>query len=82
MSASSNTARASQRTAFDDAVRDGRNVVPLFRRMFDDQLTPILAYRMLVKEDEREAPSFCSSPSSAARRSVGIRSWGDDRRWR
>ena len=57
-SASSNTARASQRTAFDDAVRDGRNVVPLFRRMFDDQLTPILAYRMLVKEDEREAPSF------------------------
>ena len=58
MSASSNTARASQRTAFDDAVRDGRNVVPLFRRMFDDQLTPILAYRMLVKEDEREAPSF------------------------
>ncbi len=58
MSASSNTARVSQRTAFDDAVRDGRNVVPLFRRMFDDQLTPILAYRMLVKEDEREAPSF------------------------
>jgi anthranilate synthase component 1 len=32
--------------------------VPLYRRIFDDQLTPILAYRLLVKEDEREAPSF------------------------
>lgn len=52
------TARASQRAAFDDAVRRNHNVVPVYRRIFDDQLTPILAYRLLVKEDEREAPSF------------------------
>jgi anthranilate synthase component 1 len=30
----------------------------VFRRIFDDQLTPILAYRLLVKDDAREAPSF------------------------
>ena len=37
---------------------EGHNMIPLYRRIFDDQLTPILAYRCLVKEDEREAPSF------------------------
>lgn len=34
------------------------NLVPLFRRIFSDHLTPVLAYRCLVKEDDREAPSF------------------------
>lgn len=57
-SSSTATARASQRAAFDDAVKRNHNVVPVYRRIFDDQLTPILAYRLLVKEDEREAPSF------------------------
>ena len=38
--------------------KDKANVVPVFRRIFDDQLTPILAYRLLVKDDAREAPSF------------------------
>jgi hypothetical protein len=33
-------------------------VVPVFKRIFSDQLTPVLAYRCLVKEDERDAPSF------------------------
>ena len=37
---------------------EGYNLIPLYRRIFDDQLTPILAYRCLVKEDERDAPSF------------------------
>ena len=37
--------------------KDKANVVPVFRE-FDDQLTPILAYRLLVKDDAREAPSF------------------------
>ena len=37
---------------------EGSNLIPLYRRIFDDQLTPILAYRCLVKEDERDAPSF------------------------
>ena len=34
------------------------NVVPLFERIMADQLTPVLAYRCLVKEDDRQAPSF------------------------
>ena len=57
-SASATVARETQRAAFDRALSLGNNVVPLYRRIFDDQLTPILAYRLLVKEDEREAPSF------------------------
>ncbi|KAG7554235.1 ADC synthase [Arabidopsis suecica] len=34
------------------------NLIPIFRCIFSDQLTPVLAYRCLVKEDDREAPSF------------------------
>ncbi|KAL4575033.1 hypothetical protein LXL04_021873 [Taraxacum kok-saghyz] len=34
------------------------NLVPLHRCIFADHLTPVLAYRCLVKEDDREAPSF------------------------
>lgn len=34
------------------------NLVPLYHCIFSDQLTPVLAYRCLVKEDDREAPSF------------------------
>jgi hypothetical protein len=34
------------------------NLVPLCRTIFSDQLTPVLAYRCLVKEDDRDAPSF------------------------
>ncbi|XP_010469929.1 PREDICTED: anthranilate synthase alpha subunit 2, chloroplastic [Camelina sativa] len=34
------------------------NLVPLYRCVFSDHLTPILAYRCLVKEDDRDAPSF------------------------
>lgn len=34
------------------------NVIPLYRSIFSDHLTPVLAYRCLVKEDERDAPSF------------------------
>jgi anthranilate synthase component I len=32
--------------------------VPLQRAIFADHLTPVLAYRCLVKEDDRDAPSF------------------------
>ncbi|KAI4382782.1 hypothetical protein MLD38_008698 [Melastoma candidum] len=47
----------------DDAVRFREaskkgNLIPLHRCIFADQLTPVLAYRCLVKEDDREAPSF------------------------
>lgn len=34
------------------------NLVPVYRRIFADHLTPVLAYRCLVKADDREAPSF------------------------
>lgn len=43
--------------SFKEAARHG-NLVPLYRSIFSDQLTPVLAYRCLVKEDDREAPSF------------------------
>lgn len=42
---------------FAEASKHG-NVVPLYHSIFSDQLTPVLAYRCLVKEDDREAPSF------------------------
>ncbi|KAI3939065.1 hypothetical protein MKX01_001933 [Papaver californicum] len=34
------------------------NLIPLFKCIFSDHLTPVLAYRCLVKEDDRDAPSF------------------------
>ncbi|CAF2359155.1 hypothetical protein HID58_039687 [Brassica napus] len=34
------------------------NLIPIYTCIFSDQLTPVLAYRCLVKEDDREAPSF------------------------
>ncbi len=34
------------------------NLVPVYARLFADQLTPVTAYRCLVAADDREAPSF------------------------
>uniref|UniRef100_A0A2N9HU34 anthranilate synthase n=1 Tax=Fagus sylvatica TaxID=28930 RepID=A0A2N9HU34_FAGSY len=42
---------------FMEAAKDS-NLVPIYQCIFSDQLTPVLAYRCLVKEDDREAPSF------------------------
>ncbi|XP_051122778.1 anthranilate synthase alpha subunit 1, chloroplastic-like [Andrographis paniculata] len=42
---------------FVDASERG-NVIPLFKCIFSDHLTPVIAYRSLVLEDDREAPSF------------------------
>ncbi|KAK9063384.1 hypothetical protein SSX86_017254 [Deinandra increscens subsp. villosa] len=42
---------------FVEASRKG-NLVPLHRCIFSDHLSPVLAYRCLVKEDDREVPSF------------------------
>jgi hypothetical protein len=36
----------------------GANIIPLYQRIFSDQLTPVLAYRCLVKENDINAPSF------------------------
>ena len=55
-------------------------MIPLYRRIFDDQLT-ILAYRCLVKEDEREAPSFLLESVVGARRPAASRSWARGRTW-
>lgn len=43
--------------AFTEASKKG-NLIPLHRCIFSDHLSPVLAYRCLVKEDDREAPSF------------------------
>ncbi|KAI7726669.1 hypothetical protein M8C21_020693, partial [Ambrosia artemisiifolia] len=42
---------------FIEASRKG-NLVPLHRCIFADHLTPVLAYRCLVNEDDRDVPSF------------------------
>ncbi|VFQ99468.1 unnamed protein product [Cuscuta campestris] len=34
------------------------NLIPLHKCIFSDHLTPVLAYRCLVGEDDRETPSF------------------------
>ncbi|XP_050236536.1 anthranilate synthase alpha subunit 2, chloroplastic [Mercurialis annua] len=49
--------RADQSAKFQEAAKKG-NLVPLYRCILCDHLTPVLAYRCLVKEDDRDAPSF------------------------
>jgi anthranilate synthase component I len=34
------------------------NLIPVYRRLLSDQVTPVLAYRRLVRPDDRMAPSF------------------------
>nr|AAU84988.1 anthranilate synthase alpha 1 [Camptotheca acuminata] len=48
---------ATDETKFFEASRKG-NLIPLYKCILSDHLTPVLAYRCLVKEDDREAPSF------------------------
>lgn len=56
-SLSSSPSPVDQSVKFREASKNG-NLVPLYRCIFSDHLTPVLAYRCLVKEDERDAPSF------------------------
>ncbi|XP_027336500.1 anthranilate synthase alpha subunit 1, chloroplastic-like isoform X2 [Abrus precatorius] len=56
-SALSSAYRVEEGRKFAEASKDG-NLIPLCQCLFSDQLTPVLAYRILVKEDDREAPSF------------------------
>ncbi|CAN0890112.1 Anthranilate synthase alpha subunit 2, chloroplastic, partial [Linum grandiflorum] len=42
---------------FHEAAKKG-NLIPLHQCILCDHLTPVLAYRCLVKEDDRDAPSF------------------------
>eukprot|EP00798_Chlamydomonas_sp_ICE-L_P011290 gene11290-18926_t len=39
-------------------VKSGANLIPIVRRIFSDQLTPVLGYRCLVNESDIDAPSF------------------------
>ncbi|XP_077222969.1 anthranilate synthase alpha subunit 1, chloroplastic-like [Tasmannia lanceolata] len=56
-SALSTPSLSDEATKFFEASKIG-NLVPLYRCIFSDHLTPVLAYRCLVKEDDRDAPSF------------------------
>ncbi|HEX7010926.1 MAG TPA: hypothetical protein VF184_13170, partial [Phycisphaeraceae bacterium] len=47
-----------ERLAASPPEQGGGNLVPMFRRLLSDQLTPVLAYRRLVRPDDRLAPSF------------------------
>lgn len=48
---------AQQSAKFLEASKKG-NLIPLYHCILCDHLTPVLAYRCLVKEDDRDAPSF------------------------
>ncbi|KAH0661219.1 hypothetical protein KY284_026150 [Solanum tuberosum] len=39
-------------------VSKSENLIPLHRTIFSDHLTPVLANRCLVKEEDREAPNI------------------------
>ncbi|XVF05357.1 hypothetical protein REPUB_Repub05bG0165100 [Reevesia pubescens] len=54
---SSSPSLVDQSLKFKEASKNG-NLVPLYRCIFSDHLTPVIAYRCLVKEDDRDAPSF------------------------
>lgn len=45
-------------TEFKSLAAKGANLLPIYRRLLGDQLTPVLAYRRLVRPDDRMAPSF------------------------
>ena len=47
-----------QRLTRDAQQDNGGVLVPMYRRLFSDQLTPVLAYRRLVRPDPRLDPSF------------------------
>ena len=47
-----------KRLASSPSTAGGGNLVPMYRRLFADHLTPVLVYRRLVRPDDRMAPSF------------------------
>jgi anthranilate synthase component 1 len=54
------TSTSSSDPAFESFLKHavGANVVPVYERIFSDQITPVTAYRCLVSENDVEAPSF------------------------
>ena len=45
-------------STFKSLATGAANLIPIYRRLMSDQITPVLAYRRLVRPDERMAPSF------------------------
>lgn len=43
---------------FQRLAQSGANLIPIYRCLLSDQVTPVLAYRRLVRPDDRMAPSF------------------------
>jgi anthranilate synthase component I len=58
--------------AFREAAGSGANLVPLSQRILSDHLTPVLAYRCLVQEDQRSAPSFLFESVVNGDQQVGV----------
>ncbi|CAI9773992.1 unnamed protein product [Fraxinus pennsylvanica] len=56
---------------FIEASKNG-NLIPLCKTIFSDQLTPVLAYRCLVKEDDRETPSFLFESVNPGYRTITV----------
>uniref|UniRef100_A0A6V7QWR5 anthranilate synthase n=1 Tax=Ananas comosus var. bracteatus TaxID=296719 RepID=A0A6V7QWR5_ANACO len=56
-SGSAKPGRDAEADKFAEAAKKG-NLVPLYECIVSDHLTPVLAYRCLVKEDDKESPSF------------------------
>ncbi|KAI5020893.1 hypothetical protein ZWY2020_054303 [Hordeum vulgare] len=52
------TAVREEEEAFRSAAAVGHTLLPLRGCIFSDHLTPVLAYRCRVREDDREAPNF------------------------
>jgi len=44
--------------AFQKQAKEGWNLVPIFKRIFADHLTPVLAYRQLIDQSDHTTPSF------------------------
>ncbi|MBB6430951.1 anthranilate synthase component I [Algisphaera agarilytica] len=44
--------------AAQSAPAESHPIIPVFRRLLNDSLTPVLAYRRLVRPDDRMAPSY------------------------
>lgn len=53
------------------AAQEG-NLVPVYERVFSDRITPVLAYRSLVKEGDNVAPSFLLESVNNGDQQVGV----------
>ncbi|CAN1173795.1 Anthranilate synthase alpha subunit 1, chloroplastic [Linum perenne] len=59
-----------QQAKFMEAAKQGKNLVPLQYQIFSDQLTPVTAYRCLVKEHDTQSPSFLFEPVESSAHSL------------